>query len=205
MMLPDELEWVLEMLGYRWPTANEDKLRDSAALWRQFGENVTELHTAANTSARTVTAHNAGDAIDKFGKAYEKFDGGGGSDGYLRNAAQAAFLIANVLEACAYLVEFAKWAVIAQLIALAIEIVAAHAAAPFTFGLSEVAGLGATQVTRLIVRRLLDELKQALIDAIVETLKEPAISAVEAMITDLIRQTVNVGSAPRRATTSAPP
>ncbi|MER5937505.1 toxin glutamine deamidase domain-containing protein [Streptomyces sp. NPDC001928] len=193
MMLPDELEWVLQMLGYRWPTANEDKLRDCATMWQQFGEKVTELHTAANNSAGTVTAHNAGEAIDKFTKTYEKFDGGGGSDGYLRNAAQAAFLIANVLEACAYLVEFAKWAVIAQLIALAIEIVAAHAAAPFTFGLSEVAGLGATQVTRLIVRRLLDELKKALLEAIVETMKEPAISAIEAIITDLIRQTVNVG------------
>ncbi|CAM5555927.1 toxin glutamine deamidase domain-containing protein [Streptomyces viridochromogenes] len=193
MMLPDELEWVLEMLGYRWPTADEDKLRDCAEVWRQFGEKVTELHGTANGAARQVTAHNAGESIDKFVKTYEKFDGGGGGDGYLRNAAEAAFLIANVLEACAYLVEFAKWAVIAQLIALAIEIVAAHAAAPFTFGLSEVAGLGATQVTRLIVRRLLDELKKALLEAIVETMKEPAISAIEAIITDLIRQTVNVG------------
>ncbi|MGW2337549.1 toxin glutamine deamidase domain-containing protein [Streptomyces sp. NPDC001685] len=193
MMLPDELEWVLEMLGYRWPTADEDKLRDCAEVWRKFGEKVTELHGTANGAARQVTAHNAGDSIDKFVKTYEKFDGGGGGDGYLRNAAEAAFLIANVLEACAYLVEFAKWAVIAQLIALAIEIVAAHAAAPFTFGLSEVAGLGATQITRLIVRRLLDELKQALLEAIVETMKEPAISAIEAIITDLIRQTVNVG------------
>ncbi|WP_255346056.1 toxin glutamine deamidase domain-containing protein [Streptomyces chartreusis] len=192
MMLPDELEWVLEMLGYRWPTADEDKLRDSAALWREFGEKVNGLHTTANTSARQVLAHNAGESIDKFSKTYEKFDGGGG-DGYLQNAAQAAFIIANVMEACAYLVEFAKWAVIAQLIALAIEIVAAHAAAPFTFGLSEVAGLGATQVTRLIVRRLLDELKKALMEAIVEAMKEPAISAIEAIITDLIRQTVNVG------------
>ncbi|MFI9802296.1 toxin glutamine deamidase domain-containing protein [Streptomyces sp. NPDC052302] len=193
MMLPDELEWVLEMLGYRWPTADEDKLRDCAEVWRQFGEKVTELHGTANGAARQVTAHNAGESIDKFVKTYEKFDGGGGGDGYLRNAAEAAFLIANVLEACAYLVEFAKWAVIAQLIALAIEIVAAHAAAPFTFGLSEVAGLGATQVTRLIVRRLLDELKKALLEAIVETMKEPAISAIEAIITDLVRQTVNVG------------
>ncbi|MEU2784612.1 toxin glutamine deamidase domain-containing protein [Streptomyces sp. NPDC007110] len=193
MMLPDELEWVLEMLGYRWPTADEDKLRDCAEVWRQFGEKVTELHGTANGAARQVTAHNAGESIDKFVKTYGKFDGGGGGDGYLRNAAEAAFLIANVLEACAYLVEFAKWAVIAQLIALAIEIVAAHAAAPFTFGLSEVAGLGATQVTRLIVRRLLDELKKALLEAIVETMKEPAISAIEAIITDLVRQTVNVG------------
>ncbi|MEU6545391.1 toxin glutamine deamidase domain-containing protein [Streptomyces sp. NPDC046859] len=193
MMLPDELEWVLEMLGYRWPTADEDKLRDCAEVWRQFGEKVNELHGTANGAARQVTAHNAGESIDKFVKTYEKFDGGGGGDGYLRNAAEAAFLIANVLEACAYLVEFAKWAVIAQLIALVIEIIAAHAAAPFTFGLSEVAGLGATQITRLIVRRLLDELKQALLEAIVETMKEPAISAIEAIITDLVRQTVNVG------------
>ncbi|MGC9542590.1 toxin glutamine deamidase domain-containing protein [Streptomyces sp. UG1] len=193
MMLPDELEWVLEMLGFHWPTANEDKLRDSADVWRKFGDDVRGLHTKANTSARQVVAHNAGESIDKFSKTYEKFDAGNGSDGYLANAAEAAYLIANVLESCAYLVEFAKWAVIAQLIALAIEIAAAHAAAPFTFGLSEVAGLGATQVTRLIVRRLLDELKQALIEAIVETMKEPVISAVEAIISDLIRQTVNVG------------
>lgn len=44
MMLPDELEWALEMLGYKWPTADEDKLRDSAALWRKFGDDVTALH-----------------------------------------------------------------------------------------------------------------------------------------------------------------
>ncbi|WP_437050419.1 toxin glutamine deamidase domain-containing protein [Streptomyces sp. enrichment culture] len=194
MMLPDELEWVLQMLGYNWPTADEDKLRESAQLWRTFGDDVTGLHTAANASARTVVAHNAGESIDAFTKAYAKFDGGsGGSDGYLADAAQAAYIIANVLESCAYLVEFAKWAVIAQLIALAIEIAAAQVAAPFTFGLSEVAALGATQATRLIVRRLLDELKQALMEAVVEALKEPAISAVEAMITDLVRQSVNVG------------
>ncbi|WP_159029261.1 toxin glutamine deamidase domain-containing protein [Streptomyces viridochromogenes] len=193
MMLPDELEWVLEMLGYKWPTANEDKLRDCAAVWREFGEKVNELHTTANSSARQVTAHNAGESIDKFTKTYEKFDGGGGNDGYLRSAAEAAFLIANVLEACAYLVEFAKWAVIAQLIALAIQIAAAAAAAPFTFGLSSVAGMGATQAARLIVRRLLDELKQAMFEALIEMMKEPAISAIEAIVTDLIRQTVNVG------------
>ncbi|POX44859.1 hypothetical protein C3488_31470 [Streptomyces sp. Ru72] len=192
MMLPDELEWVLEMLGYRWPTADEDKLKECAALWRKFGDDVTELHTAANASARQVVAHNAGESIDAFTKTYAKFDGGG-SGGYLANAAQAAHIIATVLEACAYLVEFAKWAVIAQLIALAIEIAAAQAAAPFTFGLSEVGALGATQATRLIVRRLLDELKEALLEAIVEAMKEPAISMIEAIITDLIRQTVNVG------------
>ncbi|WP_338673286.1 toxin glutamine deamidase domain-containing protein [Streptomyces sp. SCSIO 30461] len=192
MMLPDELVWVLQMLGYTWPKADEDKLRESAAVWRKFGDDVTALHSTANTSARTVTAHNAGESIDAFVRAYEKFDGGGG-DGYLANAAEAAYIIANVMESCAYLVEFAKWAVIAQLIALAIEIFAAQVAAPFTFGLSELGALGATQITRMIVRRLLDELKEALLQAIVEAMKEPAVSALEEMIKDLVRQSVNVG------------
>ncbi|WP_456114952.1 WXG100-like domain-containing protein, partial [Streptomyces spongiae] len=190
MMLPDELEWVLEMLGYRWPTADEDKLRDSAELWRKFGDDIVALHERANSAARSVTAHNGGESIDAFTKVYDKFDSGG--DGYLANASQAAYIIAGVMEACAALVVFAKWAVIAQLVALAIEIIAAQAAAPFTFGLSEVAALGATQATRLIVRRLLDELKEALMEAIVEAMKEPAVSAIEAIITDLVRQTVNV-------------
>ncbi|MPY49036.1 toxin glutamine deamidase domain-containing protein [Streptomyces acidicola] len=191
MMLPDELEWVLEMLGYNWPTADEDKLRDSAELWRKFGDDVVRLHESANSAARNVTAHNGGESIDAFTKTYAKFDNGG--DGYLTNAAQAAYIIANVMEACAYIVEFAKWAVIAQLVALAIQIAAAQLAAPFTFGLSELGALGATQATRLIVRRLLDELKDALMEAIVEAMKEPAVSAIEAIITDLVRQTVNVG------------
>ncbi|MGX1886341.1 toxin glutamine deamidase domain-containing protein [Streptomyces sp. NPDC055287] len=191
MMLPDELEWVLKMLGYNWPTANEDLLRDSAALWRKFGDDAQKLRTRADTSARTVVAHNAGESIDKFTTHYKKFSDG--SDGYLANASEAAYIIANTFEAAAYLVEFAKYAVIVQLIALAIQIAAAAAASIVTFGLSAAAGMAATQITRLAVRRILDALKDALMEAIIEAMKEPAVSAVQAMVTDLVRQSVNVG------------
>lgn len=191
MMLPDELEWVLKMLGYNWPTANEDLLRDSAQLWRTFGDDVQKLRVRADTSARTVVAHNAGESIEKFATHYKKFSNG--SDGYLSNAAEAAYIIANTFEAAAYLVEFAKYAVIVQLIALAIQIAAAAAASVVTFGLSAAAGMAATQITRLAVRRILDALKDALMEAIIEAMKEPAVSAVQAMVTDLVRQSVNVG------------
>ncbi|MFI1519190.1 toxin glutamine deamidase domain-containing protein [Kitasatospora cineracea] len=190
-MLPDSVEWVLEMLGFDWPTADEDKLMESAQVWRDFADQVEELHYRAAGAANNVLASNAGDSIDAFGRTWEKFSGGG--SGYLADAAMAARLIAAAFDAAAVIVITCKVAVIAQLVALAVELIAAQAAAPFTLGLSELGAAGATLATKAIVRRLLKELRQALVEAIMETLKEPVLSAVQAMISDLIAQTVNQG------------
>ena len=189
-MLPDELEWVLEMLGFSWPTADEDALVRCAEVWERFAEDATRLHADANRSTATVVAHNRGASINAFQAAYDPFDG---DDGHLRNAARTATLIGTALRAAAVVVETGKVAVIAQLVTLAVELISAQAAAPFTLGLSELGSAGATTATRIIVHRLLQELRQALVEAIIACLKEPAVSAVEAMVSDLVRQTVNVG------------
>ncbi|MFJ1705053.1 toxin glutamine deamidase domain-containing protein [Kitasatospora sp. NPDC088346] len=190
-MLPDSVEWVLEMLGFDWPKADEDKLRECAQVWRDFADQVDELNYRALNAANTVRSANSGDSVDAFGRAFDKFSTGG--DGYLADAATAARLIATTFDAAAVIVITCKIAVIAQLVMLAVEIIAAQAAAPFTLGLSEVGALGATAATKMIVRRLLKELREALVEAVVETLKEPVVSAVQGMISDLISQTVNQG------------
>ncbi|MGW4807376.1 toxin glutamine deamidase domain-containing protein [Kitasatospora sp. NPDC004272] len=191
MMLPGPLEWVLEMLGFDWPKADEDKLRECARVWRDFADRVDEVNQQALTAADIVRSTNAGDDVDAFGRAFDKFTTGG--DGYLADAATAARLIATAFDAAAMIVVACKIAVIAQLAILATEIIAAQGAALFTFGLSEVAALGATQATKMIVRRLLKELRDALVEAVVETIKDPIVSAVQGMISDLITQTVNQG------------
>lgn len=195
-MVPDELEWVLDMLGFYWPTADEDKLVECAEVWERFAEDVTRLHADADRSAQAALAHNEGESIDAFRTAYAEFQG---DTGHLQNAAQAATVIGMALRAAAVVVETCKLAVIAQLVALAIELISAQAAAPFTLGLSELGSMGATASTRMIVRRLLQELRRALVEAIVECMKEPAVSAVEAMVGDLVRQTVNVGFGAQQA------
>ncbi|MEV7121042.1 toxin glutamine deamidase domain-containing protein [Kitasatospora griseola] len=190
LMLPDSVEWVLEMLGFDWPTADEDKLRESARVWRDFADQVDELHYRGVSAANGVLSSNSGDSVEAFRATWGKFSGGG-SDGYLADAAMAARLIAGAFDAAAVIVVTCKVAVIAQLVALAVELIAAQAAAPFTLGLSELGAAGATAATKMIVRRLLKELRQALMEAIMETLKEPAVSAIQGMISDLIAQTVN--------------
>ncbi|MEU8682451.1 toxin glutamine deamidase domain-containing protein [Streptomyces sp. NPDC048611] len=185
---PDALEWVLDMLGFNWPHADEDKMMECAQAWRDFAAEVAEHQSRGNTYASNVLGENSGDAIEGFNKAWEKF---AGNSGYLNDAAQAAEVIAATFEAAAVLVIGMKVAVIVQLAILAAEIIAAQVAAPFTLGLSEIGGAAATLATREVVRRILKEVAQQLLQAIMEAAKEPVISALQAMASDLIAQTVN--------------
>ncbi|WP_353945067.1 PE-PGRS family protein [Streptomyces sp. HUAS MG91] len=186
LMLPSEIEWVLDLLGYSWPDADEDKIHEAAQAWREFAEAVRQAQGTGTGAAQTVFGANSGAAVESFGEAWQKFSGPGG--GYLEDAAQAAEILAFALDAVALIVVGSKIAVIAQLIALAIEIAAAQAAAPFTLGLSEVGAAGATQATRLIVRRLLDELKQLVIKTIKDAVEQASVKAIKEMIVEVLKE-----------------
>ncbi|MEV0094342.1 PE-PGRS family protein [Streptomyces sp. NPDC050738] len=182
LTLPDEVAWVLGLLGYEWPEADEDKIVQTADAWRAFGAEVARLEEAGMTAAGAIRAANSGDASEAFEKEWQKYAG----DGYLGDAKFMAETIAIALDVVAVNVVISKVSVIAQLIALAFEIAAAQAAAPFTFGLSEAGAVGATQVTRVIVRRLLKELEEVIVDTITKTIKEASLKALK----DMARQAI---------------
>ncbi|MEY9994740.1 hypothetical protein ABIE67_006772 [Streptomyces sp. V4I8] len=181
LTLPGELVWVLDLLGYTWPEVDEEALHKVAETWRAFGGELEEIQREGEGLARTVVAHNFGTAIDGFSKDWGAYTGANGEDRYLPDAKTACEVIAFAFDAAAVAVLTAKLAVIAQLVALAIEIIAAQAAAPFTFGLSEVGALGATQATRLIVRELLDRLKREVMEAVTKTMEHATMDAVKKM------------------------
>ncbi|MFE6625059.1 PE-PGRS family protein [Streptomyces sp. NPDC057740] len=179
LTLPGELVWVLDLLGYTWPEVDEEALHKVAETWRAFGDELEEIQREGEGLARTVVAHNFGTAIDGFSKDWGAYTGANGEDRYLPDAKTACEVIAFAFDAAAVAVLTAKLAVIAQLVALAIEIIAAQAAAPFTFGLSEVGALGATQATRLIVRELLDRLKREVVEAVTKAMEHATMDAVK--------------------------
>ncbi|GAA1370519.1 WXG100-like domain-containing protein [Streptomyces beijiangensis] len=182
LMLPGEIAWVLGLLGYEWPEADEDKIVQTADAWRAFGAEVGRLEEAGMTAAGAIRAANSGDATEAFDKEWQKYAG----DGYLGDAKFMAETLAIALDVVAVNVVISKVTVIAQLVALAFEIAAAQAAAPFTFGLSEAGAVGATQITRVIVRRVLDELEKVIVETITKTLKEASLQALK----DMVKQAV---------------
>ncbi len=174
---------MLNLLGYDWPGADEDKLHECAQIWRNFAESVNQTQEQGSLAANQVVSANAGDAVEGFTKEWGAFGGGGagGSSGdhYLRDAAEAAEVIAVAFDAAAIAVVAGKIAVIVQLVMLAAEIIAAQAAAPFTFGASEIAAAGATQATRLIVRQILDKIKHEVMQAATKAMEHATMDAIK--------------------------
>jgi hypothetical protein len=48
MMLPDELVWVMEKLGFEWPDIDEDEVRKGATLVRSFGSDLEDVIQAVD-------------------------------------------------------------------------------------------------------------------------------------------------------------
>jgi hypothetical protein len=192
MQLPSEVTWVLDLLGFSWPDADEDKLFECATVWRNFAEAVNQANSRGSMAANEVTSANSGEAVEGFTKEWGTFNGSaGGGDNYLRDAAMAAEVIAVAFDAAALAVIAAKIAVIVQLVITAVELIAAQAAAPFTLGLSELGAAGATQAARLIIRRILDKLKREVMEAATKAMEHATMDAIKKLTKDLAKKAVS--------------
>ncbi|MHC5259982.1 WXG100-like domain-containing protein [Streptomyces sp. UC4497] len=182
-MLPDELTWLLDLIGIEWPNVDEDDYREMADALREFANSIDGSRNTTAAAVQRLLSVNEGPATDAFAAHWGKVDGK-----HLHNLAEAGRLGAMALDGAAIAVTGAKAMAIAQLVALGVEIATAQAAAPFTFGLSELGALGATQATRIVVRRLLREAEQMVVDEIMGLASGPVFSALGSMAGDLAIQ-----------------
>ncbi|MFJ1756710.1 hypothetical protein [Kitasatospora sp. NPDC088134] len=183
VVLPDEVAWVLDLIGVNWPNVDEDEFREIADSMRAFAEEVDNGRTDTIAAVQRMISENVGPATDAFNKHWSSVAGR-----HLHGLGEAGRLLATALDGAALVIEGAKIAAVAQLVALAVEVIAAQAAAPFTFGLSEAGALGATQATRMIVRRLLKEAEQQIVQQLLSIAEEPVVNALSNMAGDLVLQ-----------------
>lgn len=182
-MLPNEVDWILDLLGFQWPNVDEDKMRDAAEAWSAFAASVRTHQQDGNTAANAVRGANSGEAIEAFGDHWKKL----GQDGYLDDAADAAEVLALVLQAVATIVMVMKLAVAVQLLALAVELATAQAAAPVTLGASEAGAAAATATTRVMVRRIFQEAKQKIVQAIKDAIEKKVVRDAKEMAQELAK------------------
>ncbi|MGW2344683.1 WXG100-like domain-containing protein [Streptomyces sp. NPDC001661] len=191
-MLPGELDWVLDLLGFEWPNIDEDLLFQAAQEWRDFGQAVSEYQEQGNAAASLVMSAHVGDAADAFMKEWGKFADnglgvGGAGIGYLDGLAGAGEVLSLMLEMCAIAVIALKIFVIVQLIDLAIEFAIAQASAPVTLGASEAALAGRIVMIRMLVKRALTEAAQKVQEAVVKAVKERVVVKAKDMAVDLAK------------------
>uniref|UniRef100_J2K431 PE-PGRS family protein n=2 Tax=Streptomyces auratus AGR0001 TaxID=1160718 RepID=J2K431_9ACTN len=184
IMLPVEVDWVLDLLGFQWPNIDEDKMRDAAEAWSSFAASVRAAQQQGESATQAVRGANSGEAIEAFENKWKKFSG----DGFLDESAEAAEALAIVLQIVATIIMVMKLAVIAQLIALAFEFAAAQAAAPVTLGASEAGAAAATATTRVMVRQIISKAKTQILQAIKDALAKKVKRSGKEMVTDLAKE-----------------
>jgi hypothetical protein len=148
VMLPANLVFVLNLVGFNWPAADEDKLKESAGHWREYASELHYVIADSNRILDQIRAENHGESIDALEQHWLQFGE------HLREAHQAAGVVAEVLDGFALVVEGLKAAVLVQLGILAAELAATTGAALLTFGAAEAAAPEEIVVSQGIMRWL---------------------------------------------------
>jgi len=161
MQLPGELVWLLSMLGYTWPEADEEKLFDLGNVWTRYAGTLATAVQDADLAAQSVWQANYGDAVTAFQGAWTDHEAPAGN---LRDGADGATLIGIGLMVAAGVVLALKINVIVQLTILAIEIAQAIATAGPTFGASLLEIPIFKQITGLLINELINLALQTLLD-----------------------------------------
>ncbi|MDT0455985.1 RHS repeat-associated core domain-containing protein [Streptomyces sp. DSM 41527] len=163
---------------------DEDDYREMAHAMREFAGDIDEGANEAHTAIQGLVGSAGGSlAIEALNAHWGKINGT-----HLKGLADCGRMAGTAMDGVATLIEGAKLGALVQLGILAAEVIAAQAAAPFTLGLSEVGALGATQATRVIVKRLFKEVCQQVAEQVISIALTPVEEALGAMVGDLVVQ-----------------
>jgi hypothetical protein len=157
--LPSELVSILQMLGYDWPTSDEDKLYELGQAWMGFSGTMQTATSSANQAAQPIWEGNQGTAIEAFRNWWNSEDS---APQVLGRASGGAQVVGIGLMICAGIVLALKISVITQLAILAFQIAQAIATAVVTFG----ASLAEIPIFKIITSKILDLLIDRAIAAV---------------------------------------
>ncbi|MGI5260360.1 RHS repeat-associated core domain-containing protein [Streptomyces angustmyceticus] len=183
-MLPGWADELLDLIGVSWPNVDEDDYRSMADAMREFADDIDEGANEAHTAIQSLVGSAGGSlAVEALNAHWGKINGQ-----HLKGLADCGRMAATAMDGVALLIEGAKIGALVQLGILAAEVIAAQAAAPFTLGLSELGALGATQATRMVLKRLFKEVCQQVAEQVVSIALTPVEEALGAMVGDLVVQ-----------------
>ncbi len=134
---PWEVVTLLNFIGIKWPMINEDTVRDVATMIQSFASDVENTHQDMTNQIQAMSEAYQGASYEILVQQWQSR-----SNTHMTELMDVTRVIVEALHALADYIVVQKGVAIGQLLALAASFLAAQAAAPFTFGLSEVADLG---------------------------------------------------------------
>jgi hypothetical protein len=151
-------EWVSKTFevttGDGFPQADEDRLRQLAALWKETGQGLQGLMEEVTAATNAAASLVRGPASVQFISTMRSLTAGDAAA--IPSLAQNCLDLADFVDKTALDVEYTKWLVIGQMVMLAAQIAWALATSAFNFGISlpmipVLQALGRTLAGRLIM------------------------------------------------------
>ncbi|MEV8365298.1 DUF6531 domain-containing protein [Streptomyces niveus] len=181
--IPEGVDTMLDVVGVGWPNVDEDAYRDMADSLREFADDADDdAHTAHGHIQRLLSTGQS-ESLTALDTHWKKVQGKN------KDLAGAARLIAGALDRVADIIVARKIAAVAELADLCATVGITLAFAPVTAGLSTLLAGAKIAATRIAFRRILKEMAEAAVSEITAILTEPAVAALESIVTDLVIQT----------------
>ncbi|MFD8702173.1 WXG100 family type VII secretion target [Kitasatospora sp. NPDC059648] len=187
--LPHDVVTLLNLIGIKWPTVNEDKVRDFAHHVRQFAKDVEATHGHSSATVKQVGESYEGESYEALAKKWAA-----ASNDHFDEIVQACHTVATALDVAADTIVAAKVATIAELTVLAAAFIADQAAAVATFGLAEVAVVAIEETAKRLVNALVQQLEQHIIAEVIEAAISPLIDTVSEAVTGLVFEAAAAGA-----------
>lgn len=179
--LPGEVVWIMDLMGLEWPDIDEDELRAWAGHVREFGQNLAEGHSGLDSTLKGLADAYEGASYDALLSRWNQVSGE--HHAVLTNCCE---VLATALEAAAVGVVVAKGVVIAQLVITAVEMAAAAAATVATLGIAAAAEAAAIEISKRIIREVIQEIEDVLIAELVSMAIEPFQAEIEKAVSGLV-------------------
>ncbi|WP_456153974.1 WXG100-like domain-containing protein, partial [Peterkaempfera griseoplana] len=71
VMLPGELDEILDLIGIVWPNVDEDELRAIATEYRSFASELQEVRTYSDNATGYLRSVTTGKAVEAFGEHWD--------------------------------------------------------------------------------------------------------------------------------------
>ncbi|MVA76759.1 hypothetical protein GC722_12100 [Auraticoccus sp. F435] len=134
VVLPGEVSYLLNMLGFTWPNVDEAQVFEKGGEWQAFASGADATARSARSGVEAVLAENQGPAMTAFRKAVA--EGEDPVQSVVQDLSAGSSVVGASMYVMAGVVIALKVTVVVQLVVLAVQIASAIAAAVPTFGSS---------------------------------------------------------------------
>ncbi|MFI6358041.1 nucleic acid/nucleotide deaminase domain-containing protein [Streptomyces sp. NPDC050743] len=179
--IPGWLDQVLDYIGIHFPNVDEDDYRHMATAMREFADKFEGHGADAHKAVEQILASSKGWAVHSMQTHWNQVKAG-----HLDKIPELARLFADALDVVADIVFGMKTKAEAELAVMAGSVGLSVGLAFVTGGLSAVLGAAEVTAMRQLVKRIIDEAADQIVNELIAKVTEPVNAKLEAMIEDAV-------------------